>query len=127
MRLIDADKLLKALKDEEIETNEIVGKIRKIERLLCIQYINTEPTVDSYKEKYEEIKEAYRLLSEAYEHEVTSEDRPQGEWKYIPEGYTHTNGWECSNCKMCYHTNVPYFGEFHFCPNCGAEMVGGES
>lgn len=33
--------------------------------------IDNAPTVETYKEKYEELKEAYRLLSEAYEYEVT--------------------------------------------------------
>ena len=36
--------------------------------------IDNAPTVETYKEKYEELKEAYKLLSEAYEHEVTKEE-----------------------------------------------------
>lgn len=68
MRLIDADNLLKALKNEKIETNEIIGKTRKLERMLCIQYINTEPTVNA---------------------------RPQGEWITVPE-YNFDD--KCSAC-----------------------------
>lgn len=28
----------------------------------------------------------------------------------------------CSACGRSYHTKVPYFSEFHFCPSCGAKM-----
>lgn len=68
MRLIDADNLLKALKNEKIETNEIIGKARKLERMLCIQYINTEPTVN---------------------------ERPQGEW--VTDDATYST-WRCNKC-----------------------------
>lgn len=32
------------------------------------------------------------------------------------------DGWYCSHCKRGFHTYVPYFKDFNFCPNCGAEM-----
>ena len=53
-------------------------------------------------------------------------ERPQGKWIFIKADETQTDGYECSNCKATYHTRVPYFSEFNFCPNCGASMVRGE-
>lgn len=47
----------------------------------------------------------------------------RGEWIFVPgDGKTCCDGWECSICGKTYHTNVPYFGEFNYCPNCGAKM-----
>ena len=46
-----------------------------------------------------------------------------GEWIWSKGDYkTCTDGWECSACKKTYHTHVPYFDEFNYCPNCGARM-----
>lgn len=79
MRLIDADNLLKALKNEKIETNEIIGKTRKLERMLCIQYINTEPTVN---------------------------ERPQGEW-IIKTGVV-SNYSACSICDFADYRHLHF-------------------
>ena len=47
----------------------------------------------------------------------------RGKWKFeIGDGKTCVDGWVCTNCNCGFHTNVPYFEEFNFCPNCGAEM-----
>lgn len=49
----------------------------------------------------------------------------RGEFEYVRgDGVTCCDGWECSVCGKTYHTNVPYFGEYKFCPNCGAKMIG---
>ena len=40
---------------------------------------------------------------------------------------TCDDGWSCSHCKCTYHTRVPYFKDFSFCPNCGACMNGGDA
>lgn len=50
------------------------------------------------------------------------EERPQGEWIFLKANEEQTDGYECSVCKATYHTKVPYFSEFIFCPNCGARM-----
>lgn len=50
---------------------------------------------------------------------------PQGEWIFEKANEEHTDGYICSNCKRSFHTKVPYFSEFNFCPNCGADMRGG--
>ena len=76
--------------------------------------IDNAPTVETYKEKYEELKEAYKLLSEAYEHEVTKEERPQGEWIFRSGGY-----YKCSECGEVERA------EKNYCSNCGAKMKGG--
>lgn len=56
---------------------------------------------------------------------TTVEERPQGEWIFLKANEEQTDGYECSVCKNTYHTRVPYFSEFNFCPNCGASMQKG--
>lgn len=49
----------------------------------------------------------------------------RGEWIFEKgDGMTCVDGWCCSNCKHGFHTNVPYFSDFNFCPFCGARMRG---
>lgn len=49
----------------------------------------------------------------------------RGKWIFEKgDGMTCDDGWYCSNCKHGFHTNVPYFSEYNFCPNCGADMKG---
>lgn len=35
------------------------------------------------------------------------------------------DGWICTSCKSGFHTKVPYFEAFKYCPMCGARMDGG--
>ena len=54
-----------------------------------------------------------------------SDVRPvvRGKWRFeIGDGKTCVDGWVCSACNCGFHTNVPYFEGFNFCPNCGADM-----
>lgn len=100
MRLIDADNLLKALKAADIDTSDLVGKVRKSERLLCIQYINTEPTV---------------------------EERPQGEW-IIKTGVV-SNYSACSLCDFADYRHL-HFNYCPGCGarmSFGGKLCGGES
>lgn len=47
----------------------------------------------------------------------------KGEWVFEKgDMVTCCDGWYCSHCKRGFHTNVPYFKDFNFCPWCGAEM-----
>jgi len=32
------------------------------------------------------------------------------------------DGWVCTSCKSGFHTKVPYFEVFKYCPMCGARM-----
>ena len=58
----------------------------------------------------------------------TAEERPHGEWIFEKgDGKTCCDGWGCSFCGRTFHTRVPYFAEFLFCPNCGADMREGEA
>jgi membrane protease subunit (stomatin/prohibitin family) len=63
--------------------------------------------------------------------QIINEDMPtvdavevvRGKWRFeIGDGKTCVDGWVCTNCNCGFHTNVPYFEEFNFCPNCGADM-----
>lgn len=46
-----------------------------------------------------------------------------GKWVFeTGDGKTCVDGWVCTNCNCGFHTNVPYFEGFNFCPNCGAYM-----
>ena len=47
----------------------------------------------------------------------------RGRWRFEKgDGKTCSDGWVCSACNCGFHTNVPYFDDFNFCPNCGADM-----
>lgn len=59
--------------------------------------------------------------------EYYDENRPHGKWIFEKAGNDCTDGYICSECGRSFHTKVPYFSEFNFCPNCGAQMdKGGE-
>lgn len=131
MRLIDADNLLKALKAADIDTSDLVGKVRKSERLLCIQYINTEPTVcaenvDKVMIEHETIALG-KGLQMGYEQARKDFERPQGEW-IIKTGVV-SNYSACSLCDFADYRHL----HFNYCPGCGARMsfggklCGGES
>lgn len=46
-----------------------------------------------------------------------------GKWRFEKgDGKTCVDGWVCMACNCGFHTNVPYFECFNFCPNCGADM-----
>lgn len=70
---------------------------------------------------YSEYEEAVDVIEKALA------DRPHGEWLFEKgDGKTCCDGWRCSFCRRVFHTNVPYFAEFLFCPNCGARMGAGD-
>ena len=58
-------------------------------------------------------------------------ERKKGEW-LEKDVFTSTKGrikeWQSAKCSVCgkYHTTpyLYYFGNYNFCPNCGAEMRG---
>lgn len=51
------------------------------------------------------------------------EECKSGKWELIKtDGKTYDDGWRCTSCGETYHTRVPYFGEYKYCPNCGAKM-----
>lgn len=88
--------------------------------------IDNAPTVESYKEKYDNMKEAYRLLSTAYEYEVTKEERPQGEWIEVGDNqpYSKDKLYGCSECGFGGYL-LSDTKNVNFCLNCGAKMQKG--
>lgn len=49
-------------------------------------------------------------------------ERPHGKWIKVMATPKNIEGYRCSICFRDFHTKVPYFSEFYFCPNCGADM-----
>ena len=72
---------------------------------------------------YDEVKKVVVLQGEKPEKRFDPERAHRANWLYVPEGLDHCEGWQCSACEETFHTKVPYFSEFKFCPNCGANMV----
>ena len=53
---------------------------------------------------------------------VTPKQRT-GHWIFEEgDGKTCFDGYVCSACNKSFHTHVPYFAEYEFCPHCGADM-----
>lgn len=46
----------------------------------------------------------------------------RGRWTYKEGGELCADGFYCTACGTGFHVHVPYFAEFNFCPNCGAQM-----
>ena len=93
MRLIDADKLQKAIPAEE---DNITG--------MGMTYDEMEAYNDGIDEQWKKIVNAPTIEPE----------RPKGEWIINSDGYYPY----CSECRM-----EPKSGDMtDFCPNCGADM-----
>ena len=57
--------------------------------------------------------------------EMPSVQQKTGRWIFEKgDGETCVDGYMCSVCGRSFHTKVPYFSEYNFCPNCGAKMEG---
>ena len=114
MRLIDADELKKAI-DKEFEKADL----SEYEACSCVceiydKCIDNAPTVTPDK--------IQALMSDYLVYRCEPE-RPHGEWiKWNFKTFGALGDWEykCSNCEKVYG------GEYNFCPNCGADMRGGE-
>ena len=135
MRLIDADELWQKIFTHDFSpmkidenTNKVGFEIKRI--------IDNAPTINPYfpisEEVFHEITDAEWEHSDSFW--VTTprgkkvefeKKRPQGKWLFLKANKEQTDGYECSVCKTTYHTRVPYFSEFNFCPNCGASMKKG--
>ncbi len=55
--------------------------------------------------------------------DLTKTTRELGEWIFEKANNEQTDGYVCSICGRSFHTRVPYFSEFKYCPNCGALMI----
>ncbi len=94
-----------------------------------------------------ELIDRHALLKKVYEHPQERERMTDGEWcrkciyeapKVEAEPVRHgrwvfqkgdnketVDGWICTACKYGFHTKVPYFEVFKYCPMCNARMDGG--
>lgn len=79
--------------------------------------IDNAPTIESdseLKEKIESYKNAYRIMSDAFENEVVKNQRPQGKWTIVNDVYCE--------CPFCKNREVKFSKH---CPECGARLKGG--
>ena len=142
MRLINADALKnakpefmneKVVRDTKYRTSKdrIYAKAWNACNDYWLNTINNAPTVEypfyqeAYQTGYEEgknaMEKAYRLLSTAYEYEVTKEERPQGKWIKIFEN-PFTNGYKCPFCGHEIHVTEQFLPKVTECEGCGAQM-----
>ena len=57
---------------------------------------------------------------------IDAEPVRHGRWVFQKGDNKETvDGWICTRCKSGFHTKVPYFEAFKYCPMCGARMDGG--
>lgn len=124
MRLIDADAIIKEL--EEMANNEwniSVGSSKGLND--AIDVIDNAPTVENIT-IFAELGEDMADITREIMPQLLAKVRPQGEW--IPCYVNFTDGskplFAYCKCSLC---NKQATGVYKFCPNCGAEMRGGES
>lgn len=114
MRLIDRDVLLKKAKQEQRFYKDEYDAMES-------GYLDEEREI--VREAYFTMTDCVSLINNAPI--VDAVEVVHGEWIFSRgDGKTCVDGWTCSACGNSFHTNVPYFEEFHFCPNCGAKMDG---
>lgn len=104
----------------------------KIWLSFVLKTIDNAPTVEpdkELKEKVETYKNAYTIMSDAFENEVTKNTRPQGEW--LKHNTGHSIYYDCSLCGCvapCTETADKILWKMaNYCPNCGADMRNEES
>ena len=90
---------------------------------VCKEYgwIDDEDFIEGYNTAIKDIREAIKELP-------AIEAEPVRHGRFVFEkgdGKTCLDGWICTACKFGYHTNVPYFADFKYCPACGSRMDGG--
>ena len=77
--------------------------------------------IADYQLAYGEIREIQETLNEILEIVKTVvPEREKGEW-ILDET---DNSIECNKCLCQIYPNDIFYGEPHFCPNCGADMRG---
>ena len=92
-------------------------------RTVCA-IIDNAPTVESdneLKEKIESYKNAYKIMSDAFENEVRKNQRPQGEWIISQTYDCHSDIINIYTCPFC---GAKEYSAYPFC-HCGAKMKGG--
>lgn len=85
-------------------------------------------TIDAVKCRPGAVENAIKLCTMYLDEQPTIEAEPvrHGRWKFEKGDNKATiDGWICTACNYGYHTKVPYFECFKYCPMCGARMDGG--
>ena len=113
-RLIDADNLKQehGMKDDCTDCErETKGKVKSCEydRVYTLMdfcgWINDMPTI--------------------------AQERKPGRWIYGDHDVAMCDGYRCNKCGFFVpwdykHKSIDYIKDYHFCPNCGADMMEGE-
>ena len=123
VRLIDANKLIKTLRELEWITDNPCDGDNVLEDI-----IDNAPTVEPFEPDYvgaERLKARQRGYEEGYHRgmkigKTLNPKIKQGEWIF---GSTLGHGWmKCSNCCVSQSGQTSCWS---YCPNCGADMRGG--
>ncbi len=100
-------------------------------------YISREAAIKICQDYYEMEKEIYGpglslpvlnmgiLIYEMWTlHAADVRENKRGKWSEREDKYYGWNVWECSNCheEFVLDEGTPVENEYHFCPNCGADM-----
>lgn len=114
MRLIDADKLLEAIDNQDNWLGQM--ELAHMANINIYSLINSMPTVEAYTE--DDVKNAIKEGHEVgYEMARAKFERPTGEW------ITLNGDKVCPFCRTgtSHNTNAS-ISFFQFCPYCGADM-----
>lgn len=107
VRLIDANALQRAFDDAHKDKPDF----------FCCNFLNNagNPSTE------------WDCVDEILENATTIDAQPVKHGRFVFEKGDYRNtvdGYRCTSCGETYHTKVPYFSEYKFCPNCGAKMDG---
>ena len=109
-------------KDEYIEPTQTHGRLIDAYALMK-ELSDIQPC--NWTESEAEIQEDadYSLFKSLINSAPTVQaDRPHGEWVQLFD-----NTWECTNCEQCEQFGEVIESTSDFCPNCGADMRGGDT
>jgi len=107
----EAIQVLESMKSEE-SYNALIDLCN-----MAIESLSAEPSGDEWEEYSEKL---WKLAFERGQQSV----RPKGEW--IFDGEKVNGGIKWCHCSVCGKTDTAnIIDRYHFCPNCGASMVGG--
>jgi Fe2+ or Zn2+ uptake regulation protein len=115
--------LIDDLKDRGVINNHQRGTLRRA--IILGDNTNSAPALVLNEMTEEDINRFVTVYQRATSKGLITEiDRPHGKWIFEKANNEHTDGYICSICGRSYHTKVPYFSEYNFCPNCGTDMRG---